>query len=222
MNELIFLTYLITIAISAYTALRLGAHALVALMSLLAVLANLFVSKQIILFGFQATASDALAVGVTICLNLIQEYYGKITARKAITTSFICLLAYTAFSKLHLLYTPALADGMQIHFEPILAIMPRITIASLFTFFIVQHLDATLYGFIKKSLPKTSFTFRNFISTSITQFIDTVLFSFLGLYGIVNTISSIIMISYSIKLITIFILVPLVKMGLQIFPVNSE
>lgn len=211
MNELIFFLSLLAIAASMIIGLQLGIHALFALMSLLGVLANLFVSKQITLFGLTATASDALAVGVTLSLNLIQEFYGRHVARNAIITSFFCLLVYTLFSKLHLWYDPSVTDYMQQHFTALLKTMPRITFASLTTYFIVQNIEVYVYTLSKKIFPAISFAIRNILSISITQGIDTILFSFLGLYGLVSNIGQIILISYIIKLITIFCLIPLVK-----------
>ena len=88
LNELIFLSYICVVSGASLIALALGKEALVALICVQAVLVNFFVTKQITLFGLTATASDALAVGATLALNLLQEYYQKPVARKAIWISF--------------------------------------------------------------------------------------------------------------------------------------
>jgi len=79
MNEFIFLLHIIIIAISSLVALRLGKEALVAYVCVLGILSNLFVTKQILLFGFNVIATDAFVVGAVLGLQLLQEYYGKKT-----------------------------------------------------------------------------------------------------------------------------------------------
>jgi len=54
---------------------------------------------------------------------------------------------------------------------------------------------------------------RNYASIAITQLVDTVLFSFLGLYGIIHNITSIIIVSYAIKLLAVVIATPFVAIS---------
>jgi uncharacterized integral membrane protein (TIGR00697 family) len=213
MNELIFLGYIGIVSLSALLALKLGKEALVALICVQWVLANLFVTKQITLMGLNATTSDALAVGATLCLNLVQEYFGKELAQKTILIGFCSTLFYTVLSFLQVLYCPSAADTAHAHFCALLTPMPRIVIASVVTYVIVQQLDFYLFGFLKKRMHNRSLTTRNYLSVSITQFIDTVLFSFLGLYGLVASIRDIIIVSYGVKLVILFIAAPCITLS---------
>ena len=92
MNELIFFAHVIIISLFTIFSLKISKEALVAFIALYCVLANLLVLKQITLFGLHPTASDAFSVGAILGLNLLQEYYGKITAKKAIWTCFLALV----------------------------------------------------------------------------------------------------------------------------------
>lgn len=212
MNEIIFFIYVTVLSLSSIIALKISKSALISLICLQAVLANLFVTKQIGLCGFTATASDALAVGCTLGLNLVQEYYNKEEAQKAVNISFFCLAVYTVLTILHLNYLPAQSDCSQSSFELILSSMPRIIIASLMSYYITQNLDCWLYSKLKLF---NNFLVKNYLSVSITQLLDTVLFTFMGLYRInsqfesINIIYQIIFISYTIKLLTILISAPI-------------
>ena len=62
--------------------LRLGKEALIAYVSLLFVIANFFVVKQIQLCGYNATGADAFIIGISFSINLLQEYWGQKTARQ--------------------------------------------------------------------------------------------------------------------------------------------
>lgn len=212
-NELIFALYILIVSGTTLGALWLGSHALVTFMALQWVLANLFVTKQIVLFGLTVTASDALAIGATLCLNVLQEYYGKALARQAIVISFCATIFYTALSLLQTLYCPAPQDVAHEHFCALLNPMPRLIIASMTTYLIVQLLDYKLYGFLKRALPRQSLVLRNYISIGITQLLDTVLFSFLGLYGMVASLASIIIVSYTIKVAVLLCAAPFMALS---------
>src|ERR1700722_12989500 len=93
-NELTFVIHALLISASSLIALRLGTSALVSFVSTCCILANLFVIKQVSLFGLSATGSDAFTIGAVLGLNMLQEYYGKLAARTAIAINFFLLVFY--------------------------------------------------------------------------------------------------------------------------------
>jgi uncharacterized integral membrane protein (TIGR00697 family) len=207
-NELIFLIQVSLIALSALGALYLGQAGLIAFICVQTILANLFIVKQITLFGLHATCTDAFTVGAVLGLNLLQEYYGRSATKIAIWSSFFLLVFYALISQIHLWFQASTADTMQQHFYPILHLMPRIVIASFSVYLLVQYIDAWFYGYLKSRWHNNYLLMRNYLSIIICQLIDTVLFSFLGLYGIVENIWHIILISYCVKLLAILIATP--------------
>jgi queuosine precursor transporter len=208
MNEIIFIIHIFVIIACVLGALKLGKEALCALIVVLAILSNLFVTKQIILFGLQATPTDALIVGLVLSLNLLQEYYGQEITKKAIWISFAGSLVFVILSQIHLWYIPSSFDTTQIHALSLLSMMPRIIAASLFTYLIVQRIDCFTYGFLKKKFDGNYLVLRNYGAILFSQLIDTVLFSFLGLYGIIESIVPVMVISYCIKVIVVLIATP--------------
>ena len=75
----------------------------------------------------------------------------------------------------------------------------------------MQQIDILFFAFLKKKLPQTDFSLRAAISLVLSQFLDTVLFSFAGLYGIVASVMDIILISLLVKLIVISCFTPIVR-----------
>lgn len=221
MNELIFLIHTLIIAAFALGSLALGPTALVAFVCIQCILANLFVIKQITLFGLTATCADAFTVGATIGLNLLQEYFGKNIAKRTIWINFFLLIFYAIVSQIHLLYIPQSADIAQQHFIPLLTLMPRIVIASFSVYLFTQMTDYYLYGILKKTFQDKYIVFRNYISIAFCQLLDTVLFSFLGLYGIIDNIGEVIIISYLIKLASIIIATPFVGFSRKVYAWTS-
>jgi len=208
MNELIFVLQTCIIAAGSLLALRLGKEALVTFITLLCVLANLFVVKQITLFGLQVTAADAFSVGAIFSLHLLQEFFGKKTSKRAIWTCFTFLLFYAAISQIHLLFIPTMFDTVHPHFAALLQFAPRLVLASLTVYFFVLHLDRFLYEKFQQLFGSKHFFVRNYLLLALIQLIDTVGFSFLGLYGIVNNMWHVVFVSFVVKLAAISLTTP--------------
>ncbi|MBS0289934.1 MAG: queuosine precursor transporter [Proteobacteria bacterium] len=187
---------------------RLGQNALTAWIATLSLLANSFVLKQIELFNLNATAADIFVVGSLLGLNLLQEKYGRLAAQQAMWSSFGCLLFFALASQIHLIYQPSIYDQTQSAYHLLLNSAVRIIIASLITFLIVDQLDIRLYAFLRKNFPAVSITLISALTICLSQLVDTLLFGFLGLYGIVQALGEIIIISYIIKLLAIANTVP--------------
>lgn len=198
MNECYFFLHILVLLSAIFVALKIGKTALSLLCPLFFLLANLFVTKQIELFSFTVTAADAYSIGGIFALNILQEYFGKEEAKKQVALSALVLILFALVSQIHLLYIPSIHDYTQGAFSTLLTASPRIFISSLITFLFVQRLDVEVFAFFRKRFPLMG---SMACSLTISQFIDTVLFSYLALYGLVHSISHIILVSYLIKLL---------------------
>ena len=222
MNELVFFLHLILIFGFGLIALKLGKYYLTTWVALQAILANLFVVKQMFFFHFNITCSDVFAIGSILGLNLLQEYFGKETAQKALWGSFFAMLFFASMSQIHLLYAPSPYDTTQEAFTCILAPSPRLFAASILVFIITQHLDIRLFQLLKKKFHFLPFSLRSAISTTFSQFSDTLLFSLLGLWGLVSSLWEIIGISFLIKLLIVSCLTPLLALAKRVVPKLSR
>ncbi len=204
MNELLFIIQALLIIGFAIGALKLGKAALTSWVAVQALIANLFVLKQITLLGFNVTASDAFAIGSLLGLNFLQEYFSREEAQQATWICFFFMLFFALVSQLHLLYIPSPFDTAQAAFVTILSPSFRLLIASMSVFFIVQQIDIRFFGFLKKAMPQASFALRAGLALVVSQFLDTCLFSVAGLYGMVASLFDIILVSFFVKLAVIF------------------
>jgi queuosine precursor transporter len=220
-NELLFLSNICIVALFTLASLYLGKETLIATICLYGILANLFVTKQIMLFGLDCVTSDVFMVGAILGLNMLQEHYGPALVRKAIIANFLTMIFYVVVSMLFVAYTPSSFDSMQTHFEPILSPMLRIMIASISVYFITQLFDANLYRILKNRFGSKHLVLRNVVSLSTTQLLDTVLFSFAGLYGLVHSVWHIIIVSYTIKVIVICCSSPFIALSKKLFRKDS-
>jgi len=221
-NELIFILQTCTIATASLLALKLSKEALIAFLALLCVLANIFVLKQVTLFGLQVTAADAFSVGTILSLTMLQEYFKKEIAKQAIWICFFCMVFYTITSQIHLMFIPTAQDFSQTHFCSLLQFAPRITLASLATYFLTLNLSNFLYSKIKKIWGAKYLIVRSFLMVAFIQLIDTIFFSILGLWGVVEKIGHVILVSFTIKLVATTLVTPAFLMAKRIKKTNSR
>ena len=221
MNETLFLLHVILVMGFGFGALRMGKSALISWIALQAVLANLFVLKQICFFGFHVTCSDVFAIGSIFGLNLLREYFGKDAAKKALWTCFFAMLFFVVMAQIHLIYLPSPFDTAHASFDAILAPSPRLLAASLAVFFLVQQIDLRLFSWLKDKCTRCPLVVRNAATLTATQFFDTLLFSVLGLWGLVAHLFDIIAISFLIKLLVIALMSPLIHFSKRFVPKNA-
>jgi queuosine precursor transporter len=205
LNTIIFLLEIFFLFLATRFSLKRGEDFLAALICLQAVFANLFVLKQISLFGLEVTAADSFSIGTVISLGVFQEFYGKEKAKKISMISLYSLVFTLIISQLHLFLTPSIHDTMQPSYIKIFGTSPRICIASLLAFFLSQRADIAIFAFLKNRLIKAPLAIRSGISTACAQLLDTLLFTFLGLYGIVHHLFDVFIFSLCIKVISILL-----------------
>ncbi len=165
------------------------------------------------LFGLNVTTSDSFAIGSLLGLNFLQEHFSKEDAKQATWICFFFMFFFAVVSQLHLLYEPSLYDSTQESYIQILSPAPRLLFASMGVFFLVQQFDLRFFAFLKDRLPNLGFPIRAAIALVVSQFLDTFLFSFAGLYGMVISVIDIIVVSFAVKLIVIFCITPLLKLA---------
>ncbi len=216
MNEILFLLHILLVVSFALGALRLGKEALFAFVCLSAMLANLLVLKQMRLFGLSITCTDVFAIGSILGLNLLQEYFGKESSSKAAWVCFFMMTFFALMSQIHLAYTPSYTDTAHSSYFHLLSPTPRLLLASLTVFFLVQQFDIRFYSFLKQKLFKLPLMLRNGISLILSQFLDTALFTFIGLFGLVDSLVDIMLFSFIVKLFIIFAITPFISFSRKI------
>lgn len=218
MNEIIFFIHIASILLFLLGSAKLGKEALITWSCLQVIIANLFVLKQMTFLSLDITCSDMFIVGNILSLNLIQEYYGKETAKKTMWIGFFCMVFFTVMSKIHLSYIPNQYDTSQGSFYSLLSVTPRIFFASLLTFVVVQRFDIFFFGVLKKGEKKIPLIIRTVLCLILSQTFDTILFSFLGLYGVVGSVQDVIISALCIKFFVIACLSPVTTFAKRFLP----
>ena len=210
MNELIFLTHILTILGAVYLFSHFKQIGLTIVFVLQILFANLFILKQIPLFGLVVTTTDCYTIGSFLALNMIRECYGQKASNQTIFLGLITLLFLPLMSFFLLSYQSS-PDNLELSHLYTLLLTPsfKIFLTSISCMVIFQRLDTIIFSQFRTSL---SLSTSMFLSLMITQCLDTFFFTYIALPGLLQNLSHIFMFSYLMKVITIAIMTPATKL----------
>lgn len=186
-------------------AFRFGLPWLIALIAVETVAMNIFVLKMMNVFTLEITGGNVLYASIFLGTDLICEHYGKNEARKVVWIGFFVAIFFTLMSQFILWYNPSdLQNGILLHntLATLFKTTPRIVLASMGSYLLSQNLDIIIYTWLKKLTNGKLLWLRNNGSTLISQFFDSIFFTYAGLYGIVanaENVWQIILFTYLIK-----------------------
>lgn len=181
MNELIFIGFTLLLLSLNLVALRGGKYFLMLLIVVYTITMNIFVVKQFNLFGLAVTGGNALYGALFLTTDLLSEHFGKKDARRSVYLGFFSMVTFVVLMQVLLLFQVNDYDYAQESLQTLFGITPRIVIGSLLAYFIAQNIDVYLYEWIKKLTNGKHMWLRNNGSTMISQLLDTLIFTSVGL-----------------------------------------
>jgi len=186
MNETIWLIMLVLNFLAIMIAYRLwGKTGLYIWIPISVMIANIQVTKTVVLFGMEATLGNIVYATSFLATDILSECYGKKAAAKAVGIGFFSLIVMTVLMNVAILFNPAPSDFVQESMSTIFGLMPRIALASLTAYLLSQLHDIWAYGFWGRLKPGIKWLWlRNNASTAVSQLIDTLLFTILAFWGV--------------------------------------
>lgn len=219
-NDIIFILQILAGLTFILIAFRIGFHWLLALIAVQAVLMNIFVLKTMDLFTLEGvTGGNVLYASIFLSTDIICEHLGAKKARQAVWLGFFASLFFIVMSQFIILYAPSAfpeSIAMQQNLVSIFTLAPRIVFASMCAYLISQHLDIVIFNWLKKITKEKHLWLRNNGSTIISQLVDTVFFTFVGLWGTIanaENVWTIILFTYIIKVIVAIIDTPFIYLS---------
>ncbi|GBE29899.1 hypothetical protein BMS3Bbin04_00922 [bacterium BMS3Bbin04] len=203
MNELLFLLWTIVAVGTVLLAFRAGRVALYGVIGVYIILANIFVMKQITLFGVAATGGNSLYGAIFLATDLLNEHWGKVEAQRAVWFGWACAGFYLLASQVFLWFQPSVDDFVHPAMESIFSLAPRIVAGSLVAYIISQTHDVHSYNMWKNRTGGKHLWLRNNASTAVSQLIDSTIFTFIAFYGVFefSILVEILVTTYVLKLI---------------------
>jgi hypothetical protein len=156
-------------------------------------LANLQGPKLTIIFGFQTSLGVIFYSSIFFATDVLSEIYGKKEAAKAVRMGFAVSVIVLLMLSLALLYQPTnrvdtALFSQDIHnaFSTIINFTPRFVIGSLLAYYISQSFDVWAFHKIKNITGERWLWLRNNLSTMSSQILDTLIYSLVVWWGIVD------------------------------------
>lgn len=200
MNEVLFLLHVFWVSGIAFACRKQSLAMQITLMVMFAVLGNLMVLKQMLLFGMIVTTADVYAVGVILVLNYIREEYDDKSVYLAMIYSFSALFMLALAAYFQVSYTSAVMDDMSKAYTQLMTPFPKILMVSATVYIVVQYLDNMLFSWMKHICADKYFIPRIALSLFFSQILDTILFTFGALSEIAVSIWDIILFSSMVKI----------------------
>lgn len=167
------------------------------------VLANIFVCKNISMFGISFTLGNIMFASTFLATDILNEKYGLKSSKQGVYLGLAAVIIYLVSTQFVLQFIPDTSDIVHPAMEQLFALAPRVCIASLIMYFIANLLDVHLYDWIKRKFPKHIWI-RNNIATIISQILENFLFVFGAFYGVYD-LTTVIEIALTTSLIEVLI-----------------
>ena len=169
---------------------KLGLYGVVVLNIMLS---NVQGPKLTVIFGMPTSLGVILYSGIYFATDLMSERYGRHEATRAVLLGFATSVILVMMMSLSILFLPATTQessgfAHDVHEAIILlfGFTPRFVFGSLFAYLISQSFDVWVFHYLKKLTNNKHLWLRNNVSTLASQALDTVLYSLVVWWGIVE------------------------------------
>ena len=222
MNEILFLISIVFYLSGVLFAYKIfGKTGLYIWTAISAILANIEALKMVDMFGLSVTLGNALYASNFVVTDILSENYDKESANKAVNIGLFITIIWVLATQLILKFEPNSIDFINGSLNEVFGFMPRIAIASIFTYAVAQKIDVVLYH---KVWEKTNKIFknsnkglwlRNNISTLTSQFLDTLVFTLIAFVGTMSfkELMSLVFTTYILKAIVGILDTPIIYLA---------
>ena len=175
-----------------------GRDGLLACIIVSILLANLQGPKLTTILGMQTSLGVIFYSSIFFATDLLSEKYGRDVANRAVRLGFAVSCILVAMLSIALQFLPstdpetsAFSNTIQQSFENILNFTPRFVFGSLLAYLLSQSLDVWLFHWIKAKTNGRWLWLRNNGSTMISQAVDTLIYSLVVWWGVVELATAI-------------------------------
>lgn len=186
-------TVLLDLAVTVLMYRIFGRQGLLACIVLAILLSNLQGPKLTTILGFQTSLGVIFYSGIFFATDLLSEKYGRMQANRAVIIGFAVSVIAVLMLSIGLEFQPttdpetaAMSNDIQNAFATILNFTPRFVFGSLLAYLISQTFDVWFFHFIKKRTHGRHLWLRNNLSTMSSQIIDTLIYSLVVWWGVVE------------------------------------
>lgn len=221
-NELLLILSVLLIYGSVVLFYRfLGKSGLYCWTVLATIAANIEVLIVVDAFGMEQTLGNILFASTFLVTDILSETEGRKAAQKAVVVGIVTSVIFIVISQSWMLYTPNASDWASPAIASVFSNTPRLMMSSIIVYAIVQAFDVFAYHAIWKKTEalchdsKRFLWLRNNGSTMLSQFFNTLLYTFAAFYGVyeLKTLFHLIFSTYVIFIFTSLLDTPAVYLA---------
>lgn len=204
-----------------------GKQGLYAIVMLGILLANLQGPKLTLIWlpligEMQTSMGVILYSGIYFATDLLSEKYGRREANRAVQIGFLVSIIIVVMISISLVFQPSTRPetaefSQNIHdaFDTLFNFTPRFVFGSLLAYYISQTFDVWMFHFIRNKTRGRHLWLRNNLSTMTSQALDTLVYSLVVWWGVVDLDTAILLglAKYLLKVIIAIIDTPFIYWG---------
>ena len=220
-NNLLWLVFaLVGLSLTVVVFRLFGRDGLYAFVVAAVIIANIQVTKTVVLFGLTATLGNVLYGTIFLATDVLNEVYGTREARRCVWMGFVAMVLAVIWMQVALLFNPGPEDFAQDALATVFGLMPRVAAGSLVAYLFSQHHDVFAFHFWRRKTQGRRLWLRNCASTMVSQAIDSVLFCFIALWGVyeVSTWLEILATTYLLKFAVAVLDTPFMYLAVRLGP----
>jgi uncharacterized integral membrane protein (TIGR00697 family) len=224
MNEALFIGAVLIDLIFILGSLRFGRYGLILAVTVNLILVSSFAPKIVITFGLLSNVGNIFYGSLFLSMNLILERYGKSAAYEAIWLSFAGNMFFITMSQFALRFTgDTQSTSANDAISTLFSSAPRIALASIVAYLIVQYFNAWFYTVLKERAGNKNLWIRYISSTTLSQFFDSIIFFSIAFFGAlpVNVLLTAMAFGFLLKSFIGFTSVPFIYAAAYLFPDNE-
>jgi len=187
------------------------------------IIANIAVMKTVKIFGMVTALGNVIYSSLFLTTDILNENYSKKEAQKAVWIGFFVLISVAILMQITINFIPDESDFLSEYITAIFNFLPRITVASLTAYLISQTFDVFIFANLKKIHKRKYLWLRNNFSTSLSQFMDTIMFTLIAFVGIFSwiIILQIFITSMIMKIVISFCDTPFIYLARNLYDKNK-
>lgn len=230
-NELLLILSLVLIYTCVVLFYRfLGKSGLYCWTVLATIAANIEVLIVVNAFGMEQTLGNILFASTFLVTDILSEMEGRRAANKAVLIGILTSGVFILISQSWMLYTPNDSDWASPAIASVFSNTPRLMLSSIIVYAIVQAFDVIMYHAIWEKTTRLCNDSQKFLwmrnngSTLVSQFFNTLLYTFAAFWGVyeLKTLFNIVFSSYVIFIFTSLLDTPAVYMARKLAPAVKE
>lgn len=146
------------------------------------VMVNTLGTKITTILGVRVSVGIFFMPVLFLITDIVGEVFGRKEASKFVSMTSIMLVLLFIMISICIAVKPNESWGMQEQYAMVFGSSLRMTIASLVSFVVSQHLDVFMFSLWGKITKGKYLWVRNNMSTIVSQFIDTTIFEFIAFW----------------------------------------